>query len=225
MKRVIECLLILWLMCLPSFSQTVYQSSNIVGYCTLSLTGGVQNLVAPPLDNGQNTISMIDSGFPNKTIIQVWNGAGYDSSVKVAGIWSSNLSIPPGNGFFIKTPTNYNLVFFGSSPTVYHALFPSNIFFLMGSSIPISSTISAGGPNTLNFSSFPDGTVLSVWNGTNFDSSVRLNGVWSTNKMGIMEPGFAMKINGKLDPNTTLGIGQGFFIRFPSWTIWSDYIQ
>jgi hypothetical protein len=47
--------------------------------------------------------------LPNKSTIQVWNGSGFIGSTKSGGVWSPNLTLSVGQGFFIvsKSATNW----------------------------------------------------------------------------------------------------------------------
>jgi hypothetical protein len=47
--------------------------------------------------------------LPNKSTIEVWNGNGFTTANKAGGVWTPNLTITNGEGFFIiaKTTTNW----------------------------------------------------------------------------------------------------------------------
>jgi hypothetical protein len=79
-------------------------SSLLAGF---SLVGTVLPVSGDLLASGAGTLNLGPS-LPNKSSIQTWNNAvtpnTYVGSSKVAGTWTPNLTISPGQGFFVNTP-------------------------------------------------------------------------------------------------------------------------
>jgi len=46
----------------------------------------------------------------NKSLVEVWNGAGFNASSKAGGVWTPNLTLSVGEGFFIQSKTATNWV-------------------------------------------------------------------------------------------------------------------
>jgi len=185
-----------------SQAQSNVYSVNIVGYVNTPLTAGQQALLANPLDDGTNTITSLDKGLPNKSTAQIWNGVGFTGSVKAAGSWSPNLSIPPGTGFFVKPFTVTTNLFIGSSVLSNNAALPGGVQTLAGSTIPFSGALNDAGPNTLNLGpSLPNKSTVQTWNGTGYVGSVKAAGTFS--------------------PNLSIGVAQGFFVKPFAATTWS----
>ncbi len=207
---------------LVSSNAQVY-SANIVGYVNSTAVGsGGFTLLATPLDNsGSNdVISLIGAALPNKSVVEIWDpvGATFDSMTKVSGVWNTNYQIPPGTGFFVKTPTtggaasntfvgNVISAAFGySNPTNSQNLISG--YQLVGSPLPIAGTLTDAGPDTINLGAvLPNKSVIEVWDpvGQTFNSATKVSGVWNT--------------------NFTIGVGQGFFINAKSATNWTQVLQ
>jgi len=188
---------------ISSEAQNVY-SQNVVGYINVVLPAGQLTLVANPLDDGTNTTTSLGQALANKSTIQVWNGAGYNASTKAGGVWSPDLSIPVGTGFFINSKTAITNTFVGnvkvlSGGTGTNAL-PAGTLVLVGNEIPYTGDLSDTnvnlGPTLANKST------IQVWNGSGFTASTKAGGVWS--------------------PNLTLSAGEGFFVNSKTATNWIE---
>jgi len=190
-----------------SQAQSNVYSVNIVGYVNVPLTATAQTLLANPLDDGTNTITSLGAALPNKTVAQTWNGTGFVPSVKGGGVWGANLSIPPGTGFFVKSPSGVTNTFVGSSVLSNNYALAAGIQTLAGSVIPFSGALNdAGGPNTLNIgAALPNKSVVQTWNGTAYVPSVKGGGVWGA--------------------NLSIGVAQGFFVKPFTATTWTQSLQ
>ena len=82
--------------------------ANTGASVTNQLTGSVYSLVASAnpyatdLNDTNNTLNT--STLPNKTTIQIWNGAGFTASAKGSGGWVPDETISVGQGFWIEPP-------------------------------------------------------------------------------------------------------------------------
>jgi len=71
------------------------------------------SLIANPLDNkAGNNLNNILPGVPLGTTVYRWNGTGFDSSVNF-GTWNPDLTLAPGEGFFINLTADTTLTFVG----------------------------------------------------------------------------------------------------------------
>lgn len=190
---------------LTASAQNVY-SVNIVGYVnTVFKGGGAYTLVANPLDDGNgNQLTNLVNILPNKSSVQIWNGSGYVAANKAFGVWSTNVSLPPGVGFFVQnaSATDITNTFVGTvvASPVTNSL-TAGAFVLAGSPLPIGGNLTDTnlnlGPTLANKSS------IQIWDNSGPGGFVAANksfGVWST--------------------NLTLNVGQGFFIQSATTTNW-----
>jgi hypothetical protein len=198
---------------ISSEAQNVY-SQNIVGYANVVMVGGGgYTLVANPFDDGNgNSISNLLSSLPNKSSVTTWNGSGYNTAiVKAGGAWGSNISLPPGTGFFVKNGV-------AASPAVTNT-FVGNIVVNVGSSLtnavatgynlvgsPIAYAADATTDTNINLGGvLPNKSQLISWNsGTQLYSTadVKAGGAWGS--------------------PFNVSVGQGFFIKAQSGTNWSQ---
>jgi hypothetical protein len=190
---------------LSSQAQNVY-SQNIVGYAQVIIPANQFTLVCNPFDNGTNDIYSIDSGMPNKSVIETWNGTSFVPANKTGTTWSPDLSVPPGVGFFVECKSAFTNTFVGQVG-LGGALSNTNSlptgFSLVGSTIPFSGTITDAGPNTINIGpSLPNKSVIETWTGTNFAPANLTGTTWT--------------------PVLTVGVAQGFFVEPKSAASWSQ---
>lgn len=208
-----------------SQAQSNVYSANVVGYVTATFApSGQYTLVANPLDSGTNNlIGLLDQSgsLPNKTQVLIWDvpSQGYITASKSGGTWNTNLPIPPGTGFFVKTPatlaTPITNTFVGNviaSP----AGGTNNVnlvaaFQLVGSGIPFNGTINdylTSGTNTLDLGGvLPNKSQVLIWDAPSqgYITASRSGGTWNT--------------------NLSLGPGVGFFILPKSPTNWVETLS
>jgi hypothetical protein len=197
-----------------SEAQNVY-SQNIVGYVNVVIPANQFTLLANPLDDGTNTVTSLGGALPNKTLVETWNGTGFSGSSKAGGVWGSNLSIPPGTGFFVQTPASAGTItdtFVGNVISSTFTTGSSNTvnvptgFSLLGSPVPFSGTITDAGPNTINLgAALPNKSLVETWNGTGFSGSSKAGGTWSV--------------------PLTISAGHGFFVQPASAATWTQTLQ
>jgi hypothetical protein len=213
-----------------SEAQSNVYSQNIVGYVNVVLAGsGEYTLVATPLDNdGSNDmISLLSATLPVKSAVSIFNPATGAPVTATKGsavtafpdglgfYWTTNFNIPPGTGFFVKTPNTSGPITntfvgnvvnsgFGSGSTNTMAL--PNYTILAGSPLPVAGTLTDSGPNTLNLA-LPAKSTISTYNSaTGQPTTATLgNTGWTT--------------------NLTLNVGQGFYITSKTATNWVQTLQ
>jgi hypothetical protein len=176
--------------------------SGVVGYVNVVMPAGQFALVANPLDDGTNTTTSLGQTLANKSAIEIWNGSGFTGSSKAGGVWTPDLSIPPGTGFFVNSKTAITNTFVGSVDTLPGAsttnFIPAGVFVLAGSTIPFTGDLN---DTNLNLgSTLANKSAIEVWNGNGFTGSSKAGGVWT--------------------PNLTLSAGEGFFIQSKTATNW-----
>lgn len=76
------------------------------GSVTNNLAAGVYSLVGSEIPYS-DTLSGTNLNLPvgNGSEVDVWTGSGYSLSQKSFGSWSTDLTISPGEGFFVKSAT------------------------------------------------------------------------------------------------------------------------
>lgn len=190
-------------------SQAQVYSQNIVGYANVVIKGNSAfTLVANPLDDGNgNQLTNIVSALPNRSSVQVWNGAGFVSYSKVLGNWSGNPSLPPGVAFFVQNASTADVTntFVGSiavqSGQMTTNSIPANNFALVGSQIPYAGDLT---DTNLNLGpSLPNRSSIQIWDNSgagSFSSVSKVLGSWSA--------------------NPTIQVGEGVFVQSPSATDW-----
>jgi hypothetical protein len=180
-------------------------SQNIVGYVNVVLPAGQNALICNPLDNGTNTANDLLGGLPNKSVLNVWTGAGYTPYTKGASGFSPNPSLPVGTGFFVKATSLYTNTFVGTVvPVAGNSVtnnLPAGVNVLVGSTIPLGGTFNDVGTNAFNLiATLPNKSVVNIWNGSGYTPYTK------------GASGFS--------PNPTLNVGQGFFVKSTSATNW-----
>ncbi len=201
-----------------SVAQSNVYSVNIVGYVNSSIVGnGGYTLLANPLVGPSNTVvGLLDSVLPNKSTVSVWDSASqsFIISTKILGNWNTNVAIPAGAGFFVRTPegspaltnTFVGEVVVGQGETNTVAL-PA-AYVLVGSPIPFAGNLTAAGPNSVNLGGvLPNKSTVSIWD---------------SQSQGFI---IATKILGNWNTNLNLNVGQGFFINSSAPTNWSQTLQ
>lgn len=200
-----------------SQAQSNVYSANIVGYVTTVFApAGQYTLVANPLDSGSNNVvGLLDAVLPNKSQVLIWdvNSAGYLTSTKGNNSWNTNLALPPGTGFFVKTPaaqvapiTNTFVGNIIAAPNggTNNVNLPA-AYYLSGSPIPFSGNLNdylTGATNTVNLGGIlPNKSQVQVWDvpSQGYITATRGNNTWNTNLN--IAPGQGFFINSKVATN------------------------
>jgi len=84
-------------------------SSNSLPAGTLVLVGSKLPVGGHFNDVGTNTFNL-NATFPNKSTVQLWNGAGFDSYTKGATGFTANPAYSVGQGFFANSASATNWV-------------------------------------------------------------------------------------------------------------------
>src|ERR1051325_11385755 len=182
-----------------SLAQSNVYTVNVVGYVNRDCAGNAgYTLLANPLDSHTNTLNGVLASFldANSRVLK-WNGVGFTISQRTASGWlpptAGTLSVNPGEGFFVQTPSGGPLktvtfvgdVLQGSLTNAY-----TQLYNLSGNLFPDSGTATALGllPTT--------GSRILVWNGASYT-------IYQKTASGWLPPG-----NGP-----TINVADGFFVH------------
>jgi hypothetical protein len=209
-------------------SQAQVYSQNVVGYCNVVYSNGVQTLTANPLVVGNNDgTTVFTNGMPNQTQIFQWNGvnafnvftydAGLAASLSVSSPWfngdESDFSaapiLTPGTGFFLLSPGTFTNTYVGSviapvGGTTTNSL-ANGVQALVASQIPYAGSLT----NTaINFNP-PNQSQIFIWNGHGFDVSTYDPGLAAS--LSVSSPWF----NGDESDFAnapSINVAQGYFV-------------
>ena len=94
-------------------------SSNVVGYVNFQFNTG-SNLFVNPLkiyDNTLTNLFPLQDPQPEGITVSLWNpnNTSFDTTaIYTNGSWSTNLTLPPGTGALLITPSPFNKTFLGT---------------------------------------------------------------------------------------------------------------
>jgi len=183
-----------------SQAQSNVFSANIVGYVTVTNAANQYVVLANPLDNGTNDITGLLPTAPNGATVLVFQGGALQTSLKNKGNWSQNFVVPPGTGFFYKSPNDGTNTFVGNVAGFSNSIpAPANILELVGSPIPFSGTISDQGTNTMNLNVLPNGSTIMFFSGGALQTALKNKGNWSQNF--TITPGTGFYVKSSADTN------------------------
>ena len=145
---------------------------------TLNLTPGL-TLIANQLDHGSNTLNEIMPSVPDGTILYKFNNAktnwseAYFSSA--IGVWlPPGITLNPGEGAFIQSPTNFSLTFSGAPKVPVLPLnIPDGACYLVS-----LQTNDIGDYANIVGAAAEDGAAMFLWNGAEYTEADNLAGMW-----------------------------------------------
>jgi hypothetical protein len=176
-----------------SMAQAVY-SVNYVGYVNKSLAAGV-NIIANPLNNGNNQVQTLFTTANEGDTIYRYNGVGYDQASFLFGSWISggDLVLAPGEGFFYISAAAATVTFVGEGmegPNLQNPI-PGGLS-MRASKIPQAGDLAAGG--SLEFPQPSEGDTVYKWltsgpGSPGYDQYTYLFGSWlpSAPAVGVAE--------------------------------------
>jgi hypothetical protein len=177
-----------------SIAQSNVYSANVVGYVNVTNAANQYAMLANPLDNGTNDLTSLLASAPNGAQALVFQGGVLQQSSKTKGVWSQNFIIPPGTGFFLKSPANGTNTFVGNvAGPSNNIVAPGNVTVLVGSPIPFSGTLSDQGTNTMNLNVLPNGSIIYMLINGSLQQSSKTKGVWTQNFSVAPGQGFYLK--------------------------------
>jgi hypothetical protein len=177
-----------------TIAQSNVYSANVVGYVNVTNAANQYVMLANPLDNGTNDLTSLLASAPNGATALVFQGGALQQSSKTKGVWSQNLIVPPGTGFFLKSPANGTNTFVGNVAGPSNSIpAQANITLLVGSPIPFSGTLSDQGTNTMNLNVLPNGSIIYTLVNGSLQQSSKTKGVWTQNFAITPGEGFYLK--------------------------------
>ena len=174
-----------------SLAQSNVYSLNVVGYVnTVVEGGGTYSLLCNPLKNSNNNLTNVFSTAagaqqPSSQIL-TWDVVNFDFDVLqpafVAGVWTANVNLPPGKGFFyVNNGSTFTNTFVGEvvQGSFTNLIVGSGSYNCIGSSVPIGGSFT----NAIQgLAAGPSDQAL-VWDKVNFDFNVTqpafVAGVWT----------------------------------------------
>ena len=154
-------------------------SVNAVGYVNKSLNAGL-SLIANPLSNGGNNVSEVIPSAPIGTNIFLFDASTGFEVTTFLGVWSVDLTLPVGGGFYIQLPEAATLTFVGEvlQGDATNKAVPAGLS-IQGSTVPQAGGITTdlGFPGTV-------GDIAYSFDGTAFAADTFL-GVWAPNEPNL----------------------------------------
>jgi hypothetical protein len=171
--KVLLCAAALAAGALSTMAQSNVYSLNIVGYVNYTQPANSYRIAANPLNQTNNDVQYLfptAASYPGLTIYKRNSaGTGYDSSTFDPDflVWSSPLSVKPGDGVWINTPAGipFTNTFVGEVVLDSTNAVPAG-YSLKGSVVPQAGLIQTtlGYPTDL-------GDSIYIWNGIGYDTS------------------------------------------------------
>jgi hypothetical protein len=162
-----------------SMAQAVY-SVNYVGYVNKSLVTGV-NLIANPLNNGNNQVQTLFTAATDGDTIYRFNGSTYDSANFLFGSWiaGGDMVLAPGEGFFYIAAAPATVTFVGEGqegPNLQNPI--TTGVQIKASKIPQAGDLTPAG--NLEFPSPTEGDLVYKWlpGAQTYDQYSYLFGMW-----------------------------------------------
>lgn len=183
-------------------------SSNVVGYVNVDLVAG-WNMIANPLDSGNNMLSSVIAEAPLGTTAYkfvdgnyVISKYDYDEDEEM-DMWSKDYSLNPGEGVFVNAPEAFTITFVGEVKAGFHSVpLPA------GWSMVASPTPVAGDLDEINLTSAVDlGDAVYKYE----------NGNYTISKYDYDEDE-EMDMWSKV---VNVGVGEAFFLKKAEASVWT----
>ena len=170
---------------------TTIFSCNVVGYQDFTATGGVDKMIANPLNAVDNRVSAVLTGVPEGTFLYKLDEVNHVflSNLYDLGAWSDpNMTLAPGEGVIFRTPSTVTKSFVGEVLQGYLITAVPSGLSIRASKFPKSDVIASLG--------FPIGngdSITRMINRSYTDYNYH-NGIWTPSQ-------------------PTIGIGESFWIN------------
>ena len=118
-------------------------SSNVVGYVNVDIVAG-WNMIANPLDSGNNVLSNVIPTAPyNTAVYKMVNGAyqitSFDEDEEA---WLDDFTLNPGEGVFVNTPEAFTVTFVGEVKAGTHSVELPAGWSIVSSPTPVAGSLS-----------------------------------------------------------------------------------
>ena len=120
--------------------------SNVVGYVNVDLLEG-WNMIANPLDSGNNMLSALISDAPLGTSAYKYADGAYTISFfdydedEDENIWSKDFTLNPGEGVFINAPAPFVVTFVGEVKAGFHSVTLPAGWNMVSSPTPVAGNL------------------------------------------------------------------------------------
>lgn len=144
---------------------------------SITFPAGVFELIANQLDNGSgNKISTLLSSLPNKSTVTEWNCASLVTSTKNAGTWSTDYTLAPGQGAFVKSASTVTVTFSGTPvcPPSTNTLCPCGTESLLSYGLDCPGTY-----EDITGLQPQEGSTVRRWNGSGYTINTFTGGAWT----------------------------------------------
>lgn len=168
-------------------------SNNVVGYVNVTINPGF-NLVANPLNNGDNMLSTVLPYLATEDEVNAlfWNGAGYDLATYFEGEWDSDYVFAPGSGCFLQNMSDEAFVatFVGEITVGEQSTVIPAGFSIVSNLIPQDATLSELG---LPLSGESGEDYVLFWEGASYGTPISF-------------------FEGEWDEDATLSVGEALYL-------------
>jgi hypothetical protein len=119
-------------------------SSNVVGYVNIDITTG-WNMIANPLDSGNNVLSSLIPNAPyNTSVYKMVNGAyqitTFDEDEEAW--YPEDFTLNPGEGVFVNAPEAFTITFVGEVKAGTHSVELPAGWSIVSSPTPVAGSLS-----------------------------------------------------------------------------------
>ena len=175
-------------------------SSNVVGYVNVDLVAG-WNMIANPLDSGNNVLSSVIAEAPDETAVYKFVDGNYviASYIEDDGGWDNDFSMKPGEGVFLYAPEAFTATFVGEVKAGFHSVPLPAGWSLIASPTPV-----AGDLDEIDLTSaVEDGDTVYKFENGNYTIAeyVEEDGGW--------------------DNIINVGVAEGFFLSKATASVWT----
>jgi len=156
-------------------------SSNAVGYYRLGLPTGF-SMIANQLTTFSDTVTNLFKSPPENAMIFKFKPAtqSYTIVSYTEGEWQGGhpeLTLAPGEGAFLATPTPFNQRFLGEIPMGRSITIPQG-WSILSNPLPESGPLNLAPPNGLGFP-IAEGDTIFRWNGVGYTIQSFSEGAWT----------------------------------------------
>lgn len=182
-------------------------SKNAVGYVKRTVPGGGLDLMTVPFVNLSQVNNTVSNTFPSATDgtqISLWSQGSqtYRTFIKAKGTWGNPGTnvLARGDAVFFRSPSASTQEVFIMGEVPDSATAPTTTVTVISglNAVGLGYPVSTSWTGTTLAASLPDGSQISVWNGSAYTTIIKAKGSWGASGNSLV-----------IDP------GDGFFVRSP----------
>jgi hypothetical protein len=177
-------------------------SSNVVGYVNVDLAKG-WNMIANPLDSGNNMLSSVIPEAPyNTAVYKFENGAYLTPSIfdEDEEAWTIDYSLNPGEGVFINAPEAFTVTFVGEVKAGFHSVSLPAGWSIVSSPTPVAGTLED----------------IDLTSAVDFNDAV-----YKFENGGYLTPSIFDEDEEAWSINYNIAVGEAFFLKKASASVWT----